>query len=387
MSTPLATDDAFRLPVDVDVNDIRETLHARMGEQLPGWQPIPSSPTTAILGALATVSAEGRDALQARIRGELMDLIGFLFGSPRETGTPASSTVTFTAADALGHEIPAATSVWLGDVEMETVTDAAIPVGSTSISVAVQTVEPGAQANGADDTGVALETSTFDWLAETNPVALDAPLALGTDAETDGEYLARLADELAIMSPAPILPASFAVLARRHPAVGYAWCLPGYNASTNTPGVPLHVTLVVAGPAAEALPQQVLDSIRTGIAALLLSDVVLHVISPTYVPVSVTATLVCRPGWDPAAVAAAGEEHLAQVLSPAGHAAPSFGDAANPVPAVVIHENELIARGDEVDGVGYVEDLQIGDGSSDRVTLGVRQLPTAGAINVTALPA
>ncbi|EHN09431.1 hypothetical protein PAI11_37650 [Patulibacter medicamentivorans] len=386
MSTPLTDDPdqlttAFGIPVSTDAGDIADELRDRMAEEIPGWQPIATALDTAILAAVATVTAEGRDALQQRLRQVILDLAGALFGFPRSPGTPAQAPMAVTAVDTLGHVLPAGEPVMLGDVELYTVEDAVIPAGSSTATVAVQAVEFGAAANGADGE---LSIDAKDWLATVDGVVLTAPLDGGTDPWDDDEYLERFREHQAAGARSPVLPHQWAAAARSHPAVGFAWAIRAYNAATDTAGVPFHVTIVVAGLEAEALPGPILADLQTDLQAQALDNVIVHVVSPDYVPVDVTGTGVARAGYATADVDTAVEQHLQNFLSPGTYARPrEVTDEPNPAPDRTIHVNELIARADDVPSLDWVEDAQIGDGSSDRVTLTVRQLPTPGTIAFT----
>lgn len=381
MSTP----DPFTLPIATDAASVRQEIHDELFSRLPGLALLPTSPVTHLAGAISVVDAEARDALQARIRSEFMSLLGDLFRVVRSDGAPAASSLTVTALDALGHVLPAPVSVSLGDVRMETTQDIVIPVGSTSASVPIATVEWSSAANGAtasSATPVELDTAA-DWLAESNAVVLDAPLSGGADPETDTAYGVRLIDELSILSPAPILPRSYAVLAKRVPSVAYAWCRRTYNGATGTDGVAGHVTVWVAGADGRSPGETAIDAVDAEIRPKLMDNVVLHVLPPTIVPVDVTAAVRPRYGWAGADAIAAGDAQLRRVLSPVEWCQPSYGDAVNPTPATLVHANELVARLDEVDAIEVPETVEIGDGSSLSMTLGFGELPEPGDIAVT----
>jgi uncharacterized phage protein gp47/JayE len=388
LSTQLDNDaDPFELPIATSADEVRQEIADEFSDNVPGFALLPTSPLTHLVGALAAVSAESRDALQARIRTELMSLIGTLFRLPRSDGAPASSTITVTALDTLGHTIEGPVPVSLGDVQMETTTDVVIPVGQTSATVPVVTVDWSSAANGATATvatPVTLDTAA-DWLAEASPVVLDAPLAGGADPENDTAYMVRLIEELSILSPSPILPRSYAVLARRHPSVVYAWCRRTYNGATGTDGVPHHVTVWVAGADGRSPGTTAIAEVFNAISLLLLDNVVLHVLPPTIVPIDVNATVRPRYGWAPGDAESAGTQRLQQVLAPAAWCAPQFGDAINPTPDDLVHVNDLIARLDEVDAIQVPETLEINGGAATSVTLGFGELPEPRAITVTSI--
>jgi hypothetical protein len=375
------TDDdttALDLPIATEPQEIRDEIDAALQDRMPQWAALPTHPITHLRGALSEVLAESRAAIRDRLRSELLDLLGTLFRFPRSDGEPASSTLTVTARDSLGHAAPGPVAVTIGDVVLEVPSGIEIPAGQTSTVVAVVAVEYGADANGAAGRP---ELAALSWLAETDGVTLNGPLDGGADRWTDDEYAVRLVEELQTMSASLILARDYSIAARRHPGVAFAWTLPHYLAAANPadddPQAPLHVTTIAVNSLGGAISSGTRIELEAEIKSRLPDNVVHHLVDPTPHPIPVTATVARRPGFAKADVQA--------VLNPANYASPKYGDDANPVPGTVIHKNELVARLDELEssGLNYVVLLQIGDGSSDRVTLGVRELPSAGEIKVT----
>lgn len=391
MSSQLDPDDdltAFDLPLSTEPADVVAEINAAMIERQPGWAPLPGHPITHLIGAVAEAIAASRDAAQTRFRANIVDLLGLLFRIPRSDGSPASSTITLTATDDQGHSETGPLPAALGDIEMEIPTDVVIPAGATQVTVPVVAVEFGATANGASGTP---DISALDWLAETDPVVLDSPLAGGQAPEDDGAYFVRMLAELQTRSDALILPRDYTTSALRHPGVAYAWTLPHYRAAAlpadDDPAAVFHVTTIAAGADGGPISTGTRLEVEADFAERLLDNVVHHLVDPIPRAVSVTTQVARRPGFDSADVHDTVVAHLADVLNPATYAAPRSGDDPNPMPNRVIHKNELVARVDELDSVNYPVSLQIGDGSSDRVVLGIRELPTPGTITVTVVDA
>ncbi|WP_210492285.1 baseplate J/gp47 family protein [Patulibacter sp. SYSU D01012] len=391
MSTPLDDDGellAFGAPIATDADEIEQEIHDEIRDRIPGWDPLPTHPIRHLAGAVAALAADSRDALQAQLRRNLLSLLGMLFGIPRMDGTAASSTVTIRARDTLGHTARGPIPLALGDVSLEIPGDLVVPVGSDTVTVTVICTEPGDAPNGATGT---LELDALDWLAETDPVVLDAPLFGGEPAEGDSQYGRRMVDELQTMSRALILPRDYSIAARRHPGIAYAWTLPHYRPGDtpeqDDPNAVFHVATVAANAAGGAISGGTRLEAEADFAARLLDGVTHHLLDPIHVPVDVTAVVIRRAGWEKDVVQAAAEAHLTAVLSPAGWADADAGDDPNPIPPRYVHANELVARLDEPESIDVVQSLKIGDGTKARIDFGVRELPTPGEITVTVIDA
>jgi hypothetical protein len=386
MADPITSSgDVFAVPLSALPADIRDQQTAEMRTLMPAWRPVPGAPDTNMLASSAQVSAESRAALNDRLANEIRELLGSIFGVPRGLGTPAGSTITLTAIDTAGHQLDAGATVFLGDAELETIEDLDIAAGTSTGSVAVQTIEFGADFN---DLAGDVELDSLDWLAE-GGVALDAPLSGGTDPETIEAYDLRLRDEMRILSPTPVTAENVAIYVRRNPAVGWAWAIKGYDADTGLSDQARTVTAVVATAVGGTLLDPVLETIRADLVVRRETNWNVFVVSPSYVTVAVTATVVIDPEHDKPTVLAGVQAALQAVLAPGGWMRPQAGDGtpANFQPERTIHKNALIAEAAQVDGVSYIKTLQIGDGSSDHVTLSTpRELPQAGTITVTEAP-
>lgn len=346
------------------------------------WRP--HGVTEALLRMFAGATAEVNGNWNERVEALIVESQGDLLRIPILDGLPATSTVTITAIDAVGYTLPADTRVWIGGsaasaVECVTTAAAVIPAASTSVSVAIETVELTAEYNGA--TGD-VSVDPLDWLAS---VALDAPLDDGVDPETATEYRPRLADETQLLAVAISQPADAVTWCLRHQAVGWAYAIDHYDATTDTGDLPLTFTVVVGD--ADALPVDgaVLTELQTGMAAKRDSNYVIRVVNAEYVNIDVTAETQAQPGWGDSAAAANAEAALEVATSPAAHIAPPFGADPAYTPPTRIYSTDLI-RAAYADGVQHVipSTFQIGDGSTDYIDLpSPIHLPQTGTITVT----
>lgn len=374
----MATPDtgAFALPIATDPIEIEDELHAELRTRLPGWRPVPGALDTNLLAATAQVASETRGAMQETVQDELLRLLGQLFGLPRLDGTPATTTITVTANTTAGRTLPAGTPVYVGDVEMETTVPLFItdpPVGT----VAVVAVDAGTAGNEATGTP---ELDALDWI---DTVELDAPTANGTDPETPIEHSQRLARELELLTPQPILPEDAAEFALRHPGVFHAWTINLYDADTDTADQALTFTVVVTDQAGLDVSGGTLTEVRDDLQARRGTNYIIRVRNAIRVPIEVTTDFVPEDGWDPAVVAANIRSAQEDLLAPNRWVLPRYGAAPGSPPDRVVHASMLVAVSRDALGCRWIDDLTIGDGSSDRVTLDVLELPTPGDLTIT----
>jgi hypothetical protein len=373
-------------PITTEPDDLAEDAFAYLEDAIPGWLPAPGNLETWLVEANAQLAGELMDVASAvptsifRYYGETV------LGLPPNEAQSATGTTTWTARDAAGYTIEAGTLVGIaaaGDELMpfEVQSETVIAPGATkAIGVVVVAVDPGTDSNGL--TAVPEVIDPLDWVAS---VALAGATAGGVDDESDADYLDRLHELLGLLSPRPILPNDFAVLARTVAGVGRSTAIDLYNpgppVATN---VPRCVTVVVAGD--NGLP--VGAGVKTTVDALLQSlrevNFLVFVIDPSYTAIAVTFTFTTYPAYNAATVEAAAEAAVADYLSPANFGRPPYGDD----PGVWIADTkvrylevaEVINR---VEGVWYVASLTVNGGTVDVALPGPGPLPTPGAINGT----
>jgi hypothetical protein len=373
-------------PITTEPDDLAEDAFAYLEDAIPGWLPAPGNLETWLVEANAQLAGELMDVASAvptsifRYYGETV------LGLPPNEAHSATGTTTWTARDAAGYTIEAGTLVGIaaaGDELMpfEVQSETVIAPGATkAIGVVVVAVDPGTDSNGL--TAVPEVIDPLDWVAS---VALAGATAGGVDEESDADYLDRLHELLGLLSPRPILPNDFAVLARTVAGVGRSTAIDLYNpgppVATN---VPRCVTVVVAGD--NGLP--VGAGVKTTVDALLQSlrevNFLVFVIDPSYTAIAVTFTFTTYPAYNAATVEAAAEAAVADYLSPANFGRPPYGDD----PGVWIADTkvrylevaEVINR---VEGVWYVASLTVNGGTVDVALPGPGPLPTPGAINGT----
>jgi hypothetical protein len=255
-----------------------------------------------------------------------------------------------------------------------------------STDATIQALVPGAGASGL--TG---ELEMIDVLDFIQTVELVGPTQGGQDAETADEYLDRLSDLLTLLSPRPILPWDFAVMAKTMvPGVDRCCAIDLYNADTGETNVPRCCTVVPI----DENGDPVSDVIAAEIDALLQSqreiNFLAFVAKPTYTAVDVTFAVVVYQLYDPQDVALRVIAQLTSYLSPAAWGLPPYGDTGSQswINETSVRYLEVAEQINRVDGVHYVRTLTIGlagaaQGTVDLVLPGVAPLTTPGAIDGT----
>jgi hypothetical protein len=379
------------LPLPEEAGDLAELAFDHLRESIPDWEPSEGNLETILLEAFAQVVAD----LHASLTGVPAEIFRYfgrtLAGVPPHDATLATGTVTFTrpgaGAELAGEYVVPADTVIAGAapdgelVSFRTVADAPIPAGAASIAgVPVEALDEGTGGNGVVGVGELVD-----------PLDLEVDFAAlttgGQDREPDDAYLDRLADELRLMAPRPILAGDFATLARRVDGVARCLALDGLN-PTVTPATTGNERMVTVAPvdddgnpvsaATRAAVQAYLDALRE-------VNFVVHVIEPTYTTVAVNFTATAWPGWDPVAVQAAAIAAVQDYLSPAHWGQAPGGDVREWLPnETTVSHYEVAEALNRVDGLRRVTALTLnGQANAEIALTGYAPLPRAGAITGT----
>ena len=227
-------------PVTPPVETNPDTLFDQAVEQLqtnvPGWEPADGNLDVWLMEAFSQIAAQvGETASDV-----LTDIFRY-YGANVAQVAPidsiaASGTVTLTlVADELDapDEIPEGFTIGKevdgALVLFETTEPTALAAAATTApSVPVVAVEEGVGGN--DLTGAITIVDSLVFVASG---VFDAATSGGVDAEEDDVYLARLVEELRLLTPRPILPDHFSTLAKRIAEVDRATTLDGYDPGQN----------------------------------------------------------------------------------------------------------------------------------------------------------
>jgi hypothetical protein len=381
--------------IDAEPTDLAEDAYDYLATQVPGWLPAPGNLEAWLVESLAQYAGELR-ALAGLVPDSIFEYFGqTVLGLAPYTAVAANASTSWVVRDTAGYTIPAGTLLSVtppGSTDsyaFQTLAAVTIPNGSsTAAGVAVQAVEPGADASGI--TGPAV---VIDALAFVVSVALEAATSGGSDAETSDAYLGRLSDLLTLLSPRPILPQDFAVYVQRSvPAVARATAVDLYNPGPPSidPNCPRCVSVAVCDVNGNACTTTDKNTALSLLQAQREVNFLAFVIDPVYTTIDVTATVKVYPGYDPTQVAAAVTSALQAKLSPANWGLPPYGDTSGRswLNETTVRYLELAEAVNRVDGVNYVVSLtsRVSGGtmaSVDIAMTGPAALTRAGVITVT----
>jgi hypothetical protein len=172
------------------------------------------------------------------------------------------------------------------------------------------------------------------------------------------------------MSPRPILPPDFSVLARRVGGVDRAYFLNLYKADTNTAGVEKAITIVVTDVNGEAVSAATMDEVDALLQSMREINMLIYVRAPQYQNVTIVYTVTALPGVDIAALKIDIDNALKEYISPKHWGEMQFGTeiAGYWRPVNIVRYLEVATVINNVPGVDFVESLTLNGGTAD-VTL------------------
>lgn len=384
------------VPIETEPVDLAAEAFDYLQAKVAGWEPADGNLEAWMIEALAQIAGELR-ALVALVPQSIFAFYGSsILGLPPYPAIQATALTTWVAVDAAGYYVEAGTVVALTPPAAAegygfgVVDGFDIPAGQTTVAgVMCRALEAGTAPSGL--TGTIQVIDPLNFISE---VTLDAPTTGGQDAETVDAYLSRLSALLTLLSPEPILPQDFAILAQRMiPEVARAVAIDLYDASTGTPNVPRCVTVAVVDAAGEPCTPEVKQEVDDLLQSRREVNFLVFVIDPTYTTISAAASVTSYPGWDADEVAGRVAAQLTSYLSPSTWGVPPYGDATGRswINATVVRYTELIDQVNRVDGVHYINTLTFGvqggaQGTVDVVLPGVAPLPRPGTITAVGVP-
>lgn len=384
--------------IETDPTAIAEESTADLQTRIPDWEARPNDLATILLYVGAVMHAETRETSST-----VFDAIFRWFGArlanlPPQDDVQASVTSTWTALDAAGYTIDAGTTVGIraaGDelLLFDVAADVTLDPGelTTGVGEVLLIAQEGGTA--ADALGApGDEAELIDALPWVDTVVLVTATNGGVDAETDPEYLNRLATELQLQSPRPILPRDFAVLYQRLPGVDRTLAIDLYKpADQPDPGDPEETnrprSITVVGIDADGEP--VAPATKAAALAMLqaMRETTFEVwaMDPTYTTFDVDFAATAYPGWDADQVQADAIAAVEAYLSPANWGQPQFTDDRQWLLDDSVRLGELFEVLNRVDGLWRVDTLTFNisgnpPGSADIVLPGIAPLTRPGAI-------
>lgn len=354
--------------------------------KIPGWQPSEGQLDTMIIEA---AGSEGADiaTLTTEVPKTVFRYLGaVLFGIPPIDATSAVATSTWFLTDALGHTIPAGTQVGIADINgdlqpFEVLTDVVVPGGATQTAVGGVVLiasNAGILSSAIGSIGGEVQLlDVFSWVDHITQATISIG---GQDAESDDTYLGRLSLNLQTMSPRPILPNDFAILAQNVAGVQRAAVLDGYNTGDGSFGNERMVTII----SLDALGNAVSLATRNAISAYLESmrelNYVVHTTDPAIYAIDVTVNFTTTAGYSPTEVAGRVTDAIQNFLDPRYWGISDIDDPNDPKTwnnVTVIRYLELGTAINNVAGVDVVTLLTLGPHSG---TLAAQDLVLTGLV-------
>lgn len=363
--------------LDISAEQLADSAIDLLASRLVGWEPREAATEVMLIEVVAVLVAELVYAVN-RVPGATLESLLRLYGEERSLGHPATAAADITVVDALGQTIPAGTRLRLelelgnDPITFATDVDLEVPPGSTSGTVAITAEVPSPNAN-----GVAAGTSLLilDAVPALTAVLASSPVA-GSGPEDGVTFLNRASARLRRLTDTLVLPDHFTAraleLAEELIAPVYrARTIDLYDADTDTPDVPGHVTVAVRAPGGAELTGPQLTAVDVALEAQALASLSIHVINATVTEVDVTVDIAVLPDYTPIDVADAATQAITAYLNPDAW---GWSDT--------VRVNELIALVDNILGVDYVIGVTLDGGTVDIVLPGPANLAAAGDVDV-----
>jgi uncharacterized phage protein gp47/JayE len=378
-------------PIDTEPPDLQTLVYDYLKSRIPGWEPSSGNLDVWLTEAFSEVAADIR-TLASDVPTSIFRYFGAtVVGLQPTDAASAQAATTWTMKDNAGYTIPAGSLVGIRDASGEvqtfqTFSDYIVPPGTTSTptgDVPVIAVVAGEAATGLGSAGVAMELQSP--LEFVTGVTIAGASSGGVDAESDEDYLNRLSTWMTLVTPTPILPHDFAIMARQIPGVYRTTAIDGFipPSSTNQEKAVAVVGIDAQG---NALSAGVKSDIETYLESLREVNFVVSAIDPSFKAVDVQVTVHARPGYSN--VDTDVEAALQNYLSPLQFSMPQDGSPRDWDLEDTVRYLELTTLVNNVSGVDYIVSLtmRIDANAYDDIDItlpGVAPLPTPGSITCT----
>jgi Baseplate J-like protein len=383
-------------PIETDSRVLMQQAFDLLQTRIPGWVPSEGQLDVWMVEAFSSEAAD-IGTLATEVPKAIFRFFGNdLFAIPSVEASNAVVTTTWFAVDSKGYTIEAGTQFGIRDSSGDlhafvTLSDVAIPFGSTQTTAGqitgVATI-PGSQASELGTAGATIEL--IDPLIWVDHITQTGPSSGGEDAESDDDYLDRLSVKLQTISPRPILPNDFSILARDVPGVQRATTLDTYDPETGTYGNERMITIVAVDEDGLAIPDPIQTDLQTYLDNMREINFIVNTMDPTTTAVDVIVSITVYQGYDPIDVASRVQIMIDSFLDPAIWGIDPNDNADDPKTWTnidTIYYLELATAINNVAGVNRVTSLVFGiSGGSlaaaDLVLPGVVPLPNPGQIQV-----
>jgi baseplate J-like protein len=379
------------IDIETDPDQDYADAVALMAATFPGWESAPGQLEDWLIRAMAFLKASLAE-LAADVPAEIFAAYGTkIVNLPPQDAVAAMGQSTWTMVDTAGYTIPAGTNVTIqvtGD-ELAGFTvrdDVVVPPGASVTAtgeVLLEAIEPGAASNDLNGTVDLVDSLSF---VADGGIVLEANTSGGVDAESLADYLDRLADEMTLLAPRPILANDFAVFARQNPSVFRAVAIDGYDPADHATYDPTDpstwkerfVTVAIVDQDGNALSSGVKTAVQTDLDGRRELNFEVRVIDPSFTSINVQFSVVLFAGFDQATVEGQVIDALSAYLSPENWGLPPSGEPAFAwINQSVVRYQDLSTLINNVEGVDYHTNLKLSAGTNPLATSDVN-LATSG---------
>lgn len=341
------------VPFTTDAESLADDALARLQEHWEDWEPNDADLEVIIIETLSGIAQDAIETASEVPTAIFRQFGEEILGVPYQGAEAAEGVATFTAVDAAGYDSTQTSpdddglvQIAVGTVAFETDDPVIILPGETTVDVAVTATELGTVGNGLS--GNAEMITALAWVSL---ITVAAPTTGGVDAESDADYLDRIADRMQLRAETLVTGRDFEVAALAFPAVGRAVAIVGS---------PREVTVAVTDADGEALSSDVKDEIEAYYSEHRQVNTVYNVVDPQYSNIAVTFTAVSLPGYENAALEDLIISSVSQWLSPANWGKPAnMEEGTTWVLDNKVRYNELLRVIGQVPGVRYVSDATL----------------------------
>jgi hypothetical protein len=310
--------DYINVPIETDPDTLAQAAFAKLETLNPGWAPDDAQLDTWIIEANAEMAATLRD-LASDVPKAIFRSFGALVNIPPIDDALSSVTLKFTVQDTAGYTIPGGTAVQFTDSQgvqyvFKTAADAIVAGGATTVT-GVLAIAIEAEAASSNIGAANADVTLLDTYAYITRVQQEGITAGGADAETDDAYLGRLARQLRLMAPRPIIPIDFAEMARNVPGVYRALCVDGWDAVAGTGGHAKTVSIAALDSNGDPVSAAVKTAIDSYLQSFRESNFIIYVADPSIYHIDMTWDVDLFPNFDPASVTAAINAALANEMN------------------------------------------------------------------------
>lgn len=364
------------LEIESDEQTLADEAIDRLKARWAGWEPDEGDMEVIQIETLSPMAADSARAA-GKVPAAIFRAYGSkLVGEPYSSGSPATTTATFIAADMSAHTIDSGTEIDIDGHAFTVDVSTDIASGAASASgVSVTSREYGTEVNGLTGESV-VNVSALTFLSD---IVIEKATSGGTDPDDDNSYQESLSRKLLLQAKTLVTTRDFELWALDKDGVGRALAVHTGDRA---------VTVVTTDPDGEILATAIKNELIADFAQYRLVNTVLTMADPTYTTVNVTTTVKAYPGTDTADLQARIAAVLGELLSPGNWGRPKAAEMPDWVLDNVVRANLLIDRIGDVDDVNYVSSISItgsaGSASgSDWTMAGTYALPRPGTFTVT----